>query len=109
VKFIRAFHKKDAEGVQQTIGVAEDGQVWLRVTGWTDDDEPGYANARFDPDEALRLAFELANLARYGRSVQGHLVAHVSGECWCGDVHDLAAAKARNRTRYPYADGPATE
>ena len=70
MKFVRAFHKKDAEEVQQTIGVTADGQVWLRITGWTDDSEPGYANARFAPADALKFAFELANLARYAKTVQ---------------------------------------
>jgi hypothetical protein len=70
VKFRKAWHKVDAKEVVQTIGVTDDGHVHLgyNVSG-TDDGEGAYF-AEFGPDDALRFAFELANLARYAKTVR---------------------------------------
>lgn len=70
MKLLRAWRKRDAAGIVQLIGVTSDGRVRL-AHGLSDADEPaGEYFAEFDADSALRFAFELANLARYAKTVK---------------------------------------
>jgi hypothetical protein len=69
MKFVRAFHKTDAAGVDQTIGVDAMGRVFL-ASRLTVAGERGEPYAEFAPADALKFAFELANLARYAKTVK---------------------------------------
>jgi hypothetical protein len=70
MKFRKAWHKVDANSVMQTIGVTDNGHVHLGYNVAGIIDGKGDYFAEFDPEAALRFAFELANLARYGKTVQ---------------------------------------
>jgi hypothetical protein len=64
VKLQRAWHKQDANQVMQTIGVTANGHVHL---GYSLAGDQGDYFAEFEPDEALRFAAELAELAQYAK------------------------------------------
>lgn len=66
MKLQRAWHKEDANQVMQTIGVTANGHVHL---GYSLADDQGAYFAEFDADEALRFAAELAELARYAKTL----------------------------------------
>lgn len=70
LEFRRAWHKVDANGVVETIGVTADGHVHLGYNVSGTDDGQGVYFAEFSGDDAYQFAFELANLARYARTVQ---------------------------------------
>ena len=70
MKFIKAFHKADFDGVQQTIGLDPYGQIWL-MNGETDaSGYGGHTYGQFAAADALRFACELFNLAVEGVRIQ---------------------------------------
>lgn len=69
MKFRKAFHKTDATGVMQSIGVDPSGRVFL-ARDLTVAGNRGEFYAQFTPDGALKFAFELANLARYAKTLR---------------------------------------
>lgn len=70
LEFRRAWHKVDANGDVETIGVTDDGHVHIGCNVAGTDDGLGVYFAEFSGDDALHFAFELANLARYARTVK---------------------------------------
>lgn len=69
MKFRKAFHKTDATGVMQSIGVDPAGRVFL-ARDLTVAGDRGEFYAQFTPDDALKFAGEMANLARYAKTLR---------------------------------------